>query len=99
MVGDRIYTDMEMAKQAKVVSILVLSGEATLEDLNDGHEIDIIVSSVDNYSGEKMGRLADWIARRQFEPAGHRVGGVWLKLDLVDWFEVYLKRMGWSSDP
>ena len=47
MVGDRIYTDMEMAKQAKVVSILVLSGEATLEDLNDGHEIDIIVSSVD----------------------------------------------------
>ena len=47
MVGDRIYTDMEMAKQAKVVSILVLSGEATLEDLNDSHEIDIIVSSVD----------------------------------------------------
>ena len=47
MVGDRIYTDMEMAKQAKVVSILVLSGEATLEDLNDGHEINIIVSSVD----------------------------------------------------
>ena len=36
-----------MAKQAKVVSILVLSGEATLEDLNDSHEIDIIVSSVD----------------------------------------------------
>ena len=47
MVGDRIYTDMEMAKQAKVVSVLVLSGEATLEDLNVGHEIDIIISSVD----------------------------------------------------
>ena len=47
MVGDRIYTDMEMAKQANVVSILVLSGEASLEDLNDDNEIDIIVSSVD----------------------------------------------------
>tara|TARA_B100001996_G_C18558965_1_gene553837 strand:- start:54 stop:842 length:789 start_codon:yes stop_codon:yes gene_type:complete len=47
MVGDRIYTDMEMAKQANVVSILVLSGEASLEDLNDDQEIDIIVSSVE----------------------------------------------------
>ena len=47
MVGDRIYTDMEMAKQANVVSILVLSGEASLEDLNDDNEINIIVSSVD----------------------------------------------------
>jgi len=47
MVGDRIYTDMEMAKQANVVSILVLSGEASLEDLNDDQEIDIVVSSVE----------------------------------------------------
>lgn len=32
MVGDRIYTDMEMAKRAGVVGVLVLSGEATGED-------------------------------------------------------------------
>jgi ribonucleotide monophosphatase NagD (HAD superfamily) len=32
MVGDRLYTDMEMAERAGVHGILVLSGEATLED-------------------------------------------------------------------
>lgn len=32
MVGDRIYTDMEMAKRAGVVGVLVLSGEATRDD-------------------------------------------------------------------
>jgi HAD superfamily hydrolase (TIGR01450 family) len=33
MVGDRLYTDMELAQRAGVHGILVLSGEATLEDL------------------------------------------------------------------
>ena len=33
MVGDRLYTDMEMAERAGVHGILVLSGEATSEDL------------------------------------------------------------------
>jgi HAD superfamily hydrolase (TIGR01450 family) len=33
MVGDRLYTDMEMAERAGVHGILVLSGEATMEDL------------------------------------------------------------------
>ena len=33
MVGDRLYTDMEMADRAGVHGILVLSGEATREDL------------------------------------------------------------------
>ena len=32
MVGDRLYTDMEMAERAGVHGILVLSGEATPED-------------------------------------------------------------------
>lgn len=32
MVGDRLYTDMEMARRAGAVSILVLSGEATREE-------------------------------------------------------------------
>ncbi|MDR1385152.1 MAG: HAD-IIA family hydrolase [Planctomycetaceae bacterium] len=33
MVGDRLYTDMEMARRAGVIGILVLSGEATRDDL------------------------------------------------------------------
>ena len=33
MVGDRLYTDMEMAERAGVHGVLVLSGEATREDL------------------------------------------------------------------
>ena len=33
MVGDRLYTDMEMADRAGVHGVLVLSGEATREDL------------------------------------------------------------------
>jgi HAD superfamily hydrolase (TIGR01457 family) len=33
MVGDRIYTDMRMAENAGTRSVLVLSGEATREDL------------------------------------------------------------------
>lgn len=32
MVGDRIYTDVELAKRAGAVSVLVLSGEATREE-------------------------------------------------------------------
>ena len=35
MVGDRIYTDLEMARRAKVVGVLVLTGEATLETLKE----------------------------------------------------------------
>ena len=35
MVGDRIYTALEMARRAKVVGVLVLTGEATLETLKE----------------------------------------------------------------
>jgi HAD superfamily hydrolase (TIGR01450 family) len=34
MVGDRLYTDMAMATRAGVKGILVLSGEATMEDVD-----------------------------------------------------------------
>ena len=34
MIGDRLYTDMEMARSSGVVSILVLTGEATQEDVD-----------------------------------------------------------------
>lgn len=49
MVGDRLYTDMAMADAAGVVSVLVLSGEATIADADDsGMKIDVIVDSVSN---------------------------------------------------
>ena len=48
MVGDRLYTDMEMAVQAGCVSVLVLSGEATREDLiESGMDVSVVVESVD----------------------------------------------------
>ena len=51
MVGDRLYTDIAMANRAGCVGVLVLSGEATLEDvaeLDEGAEQmpPIIVNSV-----------------------------------------------------
>jgi len=49
MVGDRLYTDMEMANRAGCVSVLVLSGEATLEDLQESDiDVDVVVDSVDS---------------------------------------------------
>ena len=52
MVGDRLYTDLAMATRAGCVGILVLSGEATMEDvaqLPEGAEQQpsVIVKSVD----------------------------------------------------
>tara|TARA_B100001559_G_scaffold318006_1_gene324238 strand:+ start:68 stop:655 length:588 start_codon:yes stop_codon:yes gene_type:complete len=49
MVGDRLYTDMEMAIKANCVSVLVLSGEATVEDLHgSGKNVSVVVDSVDS---------------------------------------------------
>ncbi|MBC8437908.1 MAG: HAD-IIA family hydrolase [Euryarchaeota archaeon] len=48
MVGDRLYTDMEMASRAGVVGVLVLSGEATIEDLQSAPQNpEVVVGSVD----------------------------------------------------
>jgi HAD superfamily hydrolase (TIGR01450 family) len=48
MVGDRLYTDIEMANRAGVKGVLVLSGEATLEDLEQSPQNpDLVVNSVD----------------------------------------------------
>ena len=48
MVGDRLYTDMEMAIQGGCVSVLVLSGEATMKDLEEsGKEVSVVVDSID----------------------------------------------------
>ena len=47
MVGDRLYTDMEMAERAGVHGILVLSGEATRSDLDEsGVSPSLVVDSV-----------------------------------------------------
>ena len=47
MVGDRLYTDMEMAERAEVHGILVLSGEATREDVDgSGLSPSLVVDSV-----------------------------------------------------
>lgn len=35
MVGDRLYTDMQLAQNAGTLSALVLTGEAKLEDLEN----------------------------------------------------------------
>ena len=48
MVGDRLYTDMEMAERAGVHGVLVLSGEATIEDIEQSPQSpSVVVGSVD----------------------------------------------------
>jgi len=47
MVGDRLYTDIEMAHQAGVMGILVLSGEATKDDLNgQAEQPDLVLENI-----------------------------------------------------
>ena len=47
MIGDRLYTDMEMARRAGVHGILVLSGEATRDDLErSSQRPSLVVESV-----------------------------------------------------
>ncbi len=51
MIGDRLYTDMEMAEKSGVHGILVLSGEATMEDLESAPQNpSLVVGSVDELS-------------------------------------------------
>ena len=48
MIGDRLYTDMEMADRAGVHGVLVLSGEATMEALEAAPQApSLVVGSVD----------------------------------------------------
>lgn len=47
MVGDRLYTDMVMARRAGALSVLVLTGEATVSDTLHLHEPpDVIIPSL-----------------------------------------------------
>ena len=55
MVGDRIYTDIEMAKRAGILGVLVLSGEATKEDVeNIDIKLDMVVENI-----EVLGQLLE----------------------------------------
>ena len=54
MVGDRLYTDMAMARSIGALGVLVLTGETTLADLQ-GVEVppDLVVTGLDEF-GEKL---------------------------------------------
>jgi NagD protein len=54
MVGDRLYTDMEMARRAGALGVLVLTGEATAADAaNHVPKPDLIVPSLKEF-GEML---------------------------------------------
>ncbi|HOW66219.1 MAG TPA: HAD-IIA family hydrolase [Verrucomicrobiota bacterium] len=47
MVGDRLYTDMEMARRAGVLGVLVLTGEATAEEAREHKpELDLVATNL-----------------------------------------------------
>ena len=47
MIGDRLYTDIEMANRSGVRGVLVLSGEATISDVESSKQTpDLVVDSV-----------------------------------------------------
>lgn len=49
MIGDRLYTDILGALNAKITAVCVLTGEATSEDIkNSPYKPDIIVNSIDD---------------------------------------------------
>ena len=54
MVGDRLYTDIALGKNAGITSIMVKTGESTLEDVEKG---DI----KPDYILEDIGELAKYI--------------------------------------
>jgi len=50
MVGDRIYTDIRMAYEARTLGVLVLSGESTLEDAEKSElKPDVIVDDLSKF--------------------------------------------------
>jgi NagD protein len=56
MVGDRIYTDIEMAQRTGVLGVLVLSGEATMDDVAAQlSRPDLVLSNIEEF-GIKLAR-------------------------------------------
>jgi HAD superfamily hydrolase (TIGR01457 family) len=54
MVGDRLYTDIAMGRQAGLTSILVLSGETQPEDLSGSPFVPDIIAT-------DLGEVAEWL--------------------------------------
>jgi len=55
MVGDRLYTDVEMARRAGALGVLVLTGEATLEDVERNEwKPDLVARDIAEF-GDKLG--------------------------------------------
>lgn len=46
VVGDRLYTDIALGKKHGITSILVLTGESTIDDVNDENRPDHIMQSI-----------------------------------------------------
>ena len=46
IVGDRLYTDIALGKNNGLLSVLVLSGESKIDDVNDNNAPDIILGGI-----------------------------------------------------
>jgi 4-nitrophenyl phosphatase len=56
MIGDRLYTDIALGRSSGITTVLVLSGETKLEDLEDSpHKPDYIF--------DNLGGVADWLEK------------------------------------
>jgi ribonucleotide monophosphatase NagD (HAD superfamily) len=56
MIGDRLYTDIALGQTSGIVTVLVLSGETKVEDLEDS-------PFQPDYVFENLAGVADWLER------------------------------------
>jgi HAD superfamily hydrolase (TIGR01450 family) len=63
MVGDRLYTDLEMARRAGAFGVLVLTGETTAAEAQAATNLDLVVSG--------LSELGEWLrqAKQEAQPA------------------------------
>jgi HAD superfamily hydrolase (TIGR01450 family) len=63
MVGDRLYTDIEMARRTGALGVLVLSGEATMDDASkEQTSPDIVALNIEEF-GELLSKLGKKIPK------------------------------------
>ncbi len=72
MVGDRLYTDMRMARRAGLTAILVLSGETRREDLATTMDVPDYVFPSIRELGQELMRAARRVPRARRRPRGAR---------------------------
>jgi NagD protein len=56
MIGDRLYTDIALGKASGILTVLVLSGETKVEDLQ-------VSPFQPDYTFQNLADLADWLER------------------------------------